>query len=101
MCQHCGDFPTNGIIFISRRGAHGAGIVCTEVVHTLPEGRISPGCLGIWSDDHRDALARLAETISSHGAVRVAQIGHAGRKAAVSPWEGSLPIRTGRMLGLR
>ena len=99
MCQYCGEdgLPNEWhYIHLASRAIGGAGIVCTEVVHTLPEGRISPGCLGIWSDDHRDALARLAETISSHGAVPGMQIGHAGRKAAVSrPWEGSLPIQNG------
>ena len=99
MCQYCGEdvFPNEWhYIHLASRAIGGAGIVCTEVVHTLPEGRISPGCLGIWSDDHRDALARLAETIRSQGAVPGMQIGHAGRKAAVSrPWEGSLPIQNG------
>ncbi len=99
MCQYCGEdgLPNEWhYIHLASRAIGGAGIVCTEVVHTQPEGRISPGCLGIWSNVHRDALARLAETIATHGAVPGMQIGHAGRKASVSrPWEGSLPIQNG------
>ena len=99
MCQYCGEdgMPNEWhYIHLAARAIGGAGIVCTEVIHTQPHGRISPGCLGIWTDDHRDALARIVTMVEEHGAVPAMQIGHAGRKAAVTrPWEGSLPIQDG------
>nr|WP_047165568.1 NADH:flavin oxidoreductase/NADH oxidase [Sphingomonas sp. Y57] len=67
----------------------GAGLVMTEATAVAPEGRLSHGDLGLWSDDHIPGLARLAELIASQGAVPGLQLGHAGRKASMRrPWHG-------------
>ncbi len=67
----------------------GAGIVIVEATGVSPEGRITPGCTGIWSDAHVQGMARVAQAIASAGAVPGIQIGHAGRKASANlPWEG-------------
>ncbi|KQX23222.1 MULTISPECIES: NADH:flavin oxidoreductase/NADH oxidase [unclassified Sphingomonas] len=67
----------------------GAGLVMTEATAVVPEGRLSHGDLGLWSDDHVPGLARLAELITSQGAVPGLQLGHAGRKAGMRrPWHG-------------
>jgi 2,4-dienoyl-CoA reductase-like NADH-dependent reductase (Old Yellow Enzyme family) len=67
----------------------GAGLVIVEATAVSPEGRITPGCLGLWSDAHIEGLARIAAAIKAAGAVPGIQIGHAGRKAnANRPWEG-------------
>jgi 2,4-dienoyl-CoA reductase-like NADH-dependent reductase (Old Yellow Enzyme family) len=67
----------------------GAGLVMVEATGVSPEGRITPGCTGIWSDAHIEGMARIARAIESAGAVPGIQIGHAGRKASANlPWEG-------------
>ncbi|MYL53674.1 NADPH dehydrogenase NamA [Pontibacillus yanchengensis] len=63
------------------RAAGQAGLVMTEATAVLPEGRISPQDLGIWSDDHIDGLQKINEGIHRHGARAGIQLAHAGRKA--------------------
>ena len=67
----------------------GAGLVIVEATAVSPEGRITPSCLGLWSDIQADALAPIAHAIRHAGSVPGIQIGHAGRKASAHrPWEG-------------
>lgn len=67
----------------------GAGLVIVEATAVSPEGRISPGCTGLWNDEQAAGMARIAAAIKSHGAVPGIQIAHAGRKASANrPWEG-------------
>jgi 2,4-dienoyl-CoA reductase-like NADH-dependent reductase (Old Yellow Enzyme family) len=67
----------------------GAGLVIVEATAVSPEGRITPGCAGLWNDAQMEGMARIAASIKSAGAVAGIQIGHAGRKASAnSPWEG-------------
>ena len=96
MCQYS---ATNGLAddwhfaHLAARAVGGAGIVCVEATHVEPRGRITKHCLGLWNDEQRDRLARIAQFVNSQGAVAAIQIGHAGRKASVSrPWEGTLPL---------
>jgi 2,4-dienoyl-CoA reductase-like NADH-dependent reductase (Old Yellow Enzyme family) len=71
----------------------GSGLVIVEATAVSPEGRITPGDAGIWSDEHIAGLARIADAIKSAGAVPGIQIGHAGRKAGCTPpWEGGAPL---------
>ena len=96
MCQYSGrDGLSNDwhFVHLGARASGGAGIVCTEAVHSEPQGRITPHCLGLWNDEQRDALARIAGFVEAQGAVPAIQLGHAGRKASVGrPWEGTHPI---------
>lgn len=96
MCQYSG---TDGMpnewhyVHLGSRAVGGAGIVFTEVTHVAPEGRITPNCLGIWSNEHRDAFKRIAHFVGEQGAVPAMQIGHAGRKASTArPWDGAGPL---------
>lgn len=74
----------------------GAGLVVVEATAVAPEGRISPGCMGLWSDAHAVALAPVVDAIKGAGAVAGIQIGHAGRKASANvPWEGDDHIAEG------
>ena len=74
----------------------GAGLVIVEATAVSADGRISPGCLGLWRDEHQTGLAQLAAAIKSAGAVPGIQIGHAGRKASARrPWEGDDHIAEG------
>lgn len=78
------------------RARGGAGLVVVEATAVSPEGRITPGCLGLWSDEHAAALKPIADGIKSGGAVAGIQIGHAGRKASANlPWEGDDHIPAG------
>lgn len=67
----------------------GAGLVIVEATAVSPEGRISPACTGLWSDEHKTGMAAIAQGIKAAGAVPGIQIAHAGRKASANcPWEG-------------
>ena len=67
----------------------GAGLVIVEATAVSPEGRITPGCAGIWNDQLAEAFAPVVRSIKAHGAVPGIQIAHAGRKASANrPWEG-------------
>lgn len=67
----------------------GSGLVIVEATAVSPEGRITPGCAGLWNDEQAKAFAPAVQTIKDAGAVPGIQIGHAGRKASANrPWEG-------------
>ena len=71
------------------RAAGGFGLIIIEATTVCPEGRITPGDAGIWSDAHIEPLARTVRFIESQGAVPGIQIAHAGRKASAAlPWKG-------------
>jgi 2,4-dienoyl-CoA reductase-like NADH-dependent reductase (Old Yellow Enzyme family) len=72
----------------------GAGLVIAEATAVSPEGRISPGCTGLWNDAQAEAWAPVARFLKSQGAVPAIQLGHAGRKASTAlPWEGGGPLQ--------
>jgi 2,4-dienoyl-CoA reductase-like NADH-dependent reductase (Old Yellow Enzyme family) len=76
-------------VHLGSRAVGGAGLVFTEAAAVLPEGRISPQDLGIWSDHHIEPLSRIAGFIHEQGAIAGVQLAHAGRKASTyRPWEG-------------
>lgn len=63
------------------RAIGGAGFIMIEMTDVEPDGRISDFDLGLWSDDHIPALARIVEACHRYGAKVGIQIAHAGRKA--------------------
>ena len=74
----------------------GVGLVFAEATAVEPKGRITPRCLGIWTDEQAEALKPTTEFITSMGSVPGIQIAHAGRKASASPpWDGGKPLRIG------
>jgi 2,4-dienoyl-CoA reductase-like NADH-dependent reductase (Old Yellow Enzyme family) len=76
-------------VHLGSRAVGGAGIVIVEATAVAPEGRITPGCLGLWGEQHIEPLARIAKFVKAHGAVAGIQIAHAGRKASADlPWNG-------------
>jgi 2,4-dienoyl-CoA reductase-like NADH-dependent reductase (Old Yellow Enzyme family) len=78
------------LVHLGSRAVGGAGLVLTEATAVLPEGRISPQDLGIWSDDHIEPLARIVRFIHEQGSVAGMQLAHAGRKASTyRPWDGN------------
>jgi len=73
----------------------GAGMLTIEATAVTPEGRITPGCLGLWDDATEQALGTtLARARRQAPPAAVAlQLGHAGRKASSArPWEGGALI---------
>lgn len=92
MCQYSCEngFATEWhIVHLGGRAVGGAALVIAEATAVLPEARISPQDLGIWSEAHIEPLARIAKFIHSQGSVAGIQLAHAGRKASTArPWEG-------------
>ena len=77
-------------VHLGSRAVGGAGLVFTEATAVLPEGRISPQDLGIWSDDHIQPLSRITGFIHGQGSIAGMQLAHAGRKASTyRPWDGN------------
>jgi 2,4-dienoyl-CoA reductase-like NADH-dependent reductase (Old Yellow Enzyme family) len=92
MCQYSAtDGVANDWHFqnLASRAVGGAGLVFVEMTNVEARGRITAGCMGLWNDAQRDALARIARFVKAQGAVAGIQIAHAGRKASTArPWEG-------------
>ncbi len=92
MCQYSasdGYVSDWHMVHYGTRASGGTGLILVEATAIWPEGRITPGDLGLWSDDHVAGLAQVVKFIESQGAVPGIQIAHAGRKASCAvPWEG-------------
>ncbi len=87
------------LVHLGSRATGGAGLIIVEATGVTPEGRISPHCLGLWSDAQIEPLRRITRFIDSQGSVAGIQLAHAGRKAGTwRPWEGkagSVPLEQG------
>ncbi len=86
------------LVHLGSRAIGGAGLVFTEMTCVSPEGRITPGCPGIWSDEQADAWAGIVDFVHQETSAKIAlQIGHAGRKGATKlGWEGTdVPLEEG------
>jgi 2,4-dienoyl-CoA reductase-like NADH-dependent reductase (Old Yellow Enzyme family) len=96
MCQYSAEdgFPNDWhLVHLGSRAVGGAGLVIVEATAVAPEGRISPGDVGLWSDEHGAALARIASFIKAQGAAAGVQLAHAGRKASTgAPWSGGQAV---------
>ncbi|QNK02350.1 NADH:flavin oxidoreductase/NADH oxidase [Dyella telluris] len=96
MCQYS---ATNGmpdhwhLVHLGSRAVGGAGLVIAEATAVSPEGRISAGDVGLWSEAHQAAWQPITRFIKANGAVAGVQLAHAGRKASSQrPWEGGGPL---------
>ncbi|TAH12833.1 MAG: bifunctional salicylyl-CoA 5-hydroxylase/oxidoreductase [Curvibacter sp.] len=78
------------LVHLGARAMGGAGLVFAEMTCVSPEGRITPGCPGIYTDAQKSAWKRIADWIHANSDAKFAmQIGHAGAKASTCvPWEG-------------
>ncbi|MGZ4001346.1 MAG: NADPH dehydrogenase NamA [Mucilaginibacter sp.] len=78
----------------------GASLVITEATAVSPEGRISPGDLGIYKDEHIEKLKQITDFIHQHDSHPGIQLAHAGRKASHDiPWHGGKQIPSGAANG--
>ncbi|RDI34481.1 bifunctional salicylyl-CoA 5-hydroxylase/oxidoreductase [Lentzea flaviverrucosa] len=82
-----GDFH---LVHLGSKAMGGAGLVMTEMVCVSPEGRITPGCTGLWTDEQRDSWARIVAFAHERSTARIGlQLGHSGRKGSTRlMWEG-------------
>jgi 2,4-dienoyl-CoA reductase-like NADH-dependent reductase (Old Yellow Enzyme family) len=92
MCQYsCVDGFANDwhLVHLGSRAVGGAALIIQEASAVSPEGRISPGDLGIWKDEHIEPLKKITDFILAQGSVPGIQLAHAGRKASHDvPWNG-------------
>ena len=77
------------LVHLGARAQGGAGLVFTEMTCVGPEARISPGCAGMYSDEHVAAWSRIVTFVHVHTAAKIAlQLGHAGPKGSTQRgWE--------------
>ncbi len=77
-------------VHYAERAKGGAGLVYTEMTCTSPEGRITPGCPGLYAPEHEAAWKRLTDFVHAETDARICcQIGHSGRKGSTRiGWEG-------------
>jgi anthraniloyl-CoA monooxygenase len=76
----------------------GAGLVFTEMTDVSRDGRISPGCAGLWNDAQEAAWTRIVDFVHAHSQAKFClQLGHAGPKASTKVgWEGNdVPLDSG------
>ncbi|WP_370283353.1 bifunctional salicylyl-CoA 5-hydroxylase/oxidoreductase [Pseudooceanicola sp.] len=73
----------------AERAKGGAGLVYIEMTCVSPEGRITPGCPGLYAPEHEAAWRRLTDFVHAEtGAKLCMQIGHSGRKGSTQlGWE--------------
>ena len=96
MCQYS---STDGLsndwhmVHLGSRAVGGVGLIFTEATAVSPEGRISPGDLGLWKDEHIGGLSNIVSFIHSYGANAGIQLAHAGRKASCA-----VPQENGKQL---
>jgi 2,4-dienoyl-CoA reductase-like NADH-dependent reductase (Old Yellow Enzyme family) len=85
MCQYS---AKNGVIgewhriHLGSFATGGAGLIFVEATAVVPEGRISIGCPGIWSDEQAEAFRPIVDFAHSMGATIGIQLAHAGRKGS-------------------
>ncbi len=93
------------LVHLGSKALGGAGLVMTEMVCVSPEGRITPGCTGLWTDEQRDSWARVIDFVHDHSSTaRIGlQLGHSGRKGSTKlMWEGmDEPLTDGQLGGHR
>lgn len=93
MCQYCaqdGLVDDWHLVHLGSRAIGGAGLVITEMTDVLADGRITPGCVGMYERRHVDAWKRIVDFVHAHSQAKIGiQLAHAGRKGSVHhPWQG-------------
>src|SRR5438067_678815 len=93
MCQYSaenGEANDWHFTHINNLALSGAAMFCIEATHVEAIGRITPGCLGLYSDACEAALKQVLASVRKHSTTAIAmQLAHAGRKASSArPWDG-------------
>ena len=98
MCQYSADDGSANdwhMMHLGMLANSGAGLVIVEATHVERHGRITHGCLGLYSDSNEAALARVISQCRRAGTAKFGiQLAHAGRKgSAQKPWEGPVALK--------
>ena len=93
MCQYSAEDGTPGdwhLVHLGSRAIGGAGLVIAEMTDVSREGRITPGCAGMYRPEHVAAWRRIVQFVHLHSTARIGvQLAHAGRKGSTRKlWEG-------------
>ena len=93
MCQYSAeDGLANDwhLVHLGSRAVGGAGLVMTEMTDVSAEGRITPGCAGLYAPEHVAAWKRTVDFVHAHSPAKIGvQLAHAGRKGSTrKAWEG-------------
>ena len=94
MCQYSADDGTPNdwhMVHLGGMAVGGAGLVYTEMTNVSREGRITPGCAGMYQDAHVPAWKRIVEFVHANSQAKFCmQLAHAGRKGSTKlPWHGT------------
>lgn len=97
MCQYSavdGRATDWHLIHLGQLALSGAGLLIIEATGVSPQGRITPGCLGLYDDACEAALARVLQALRAQSPMPIGiQLAHAGRKASShTPWDGGQQI---------
>jgi anthraniloyl-CoA monooxygenase len=78
------------LVHLGGKALGGAGLVMTEMTCVSSQGRITPGCAGLWNEEQQEAWTRVADFVHEHTTARIGmQLGHSGRKGSTQlMWEG-------------
>ena len=102
MCQYSaeeGNATAWHRVHLGQLAQSGAGLLIIEATAVEAIGRITPGCLGLYSDANERALAAVLEDVRGFSDIAIGiQLAHAGRKASSArPWDGGqlLPAEQG------
>ncbi|MCK9909174.1 NADH:flavin oxidoreductase/NADH oxidase [Microbacteriaceae bacterium K1510] len=100
MCQYSADDGCANdwhLMHLGMLGHSGASLVVVEATHVERAGRITHGCLGLYSDDNELALGRVITQARRMGSAKFGiQLAHSGRKgSAQKPWDGVSSLRVG------
>jgi NADPH2 dehydrogenase len=98
MCQYSADDGCANdwhLIHLGMLANSGAALVIVEATHVERHGRITHGCLGLYSDDNEAALGRVLAQVRRAGSAKFGiQLAHSGRKgSAQRPWEGGASLK--------
>ena len=96
MCQYSANkgFPNAWhMVHLGKFSQGGFGLIFTEATAVIPEGRITHGDLGIWSNDHINGVAEICYFVHQNNSKIGVELGHAGRKAIMQrPRHGNGPL---------
>lgn len=100
MCQYSaedGECTDWHMMHLGSLALSGAGLLIVEATAVTPEGRITPGDVGLYSDKTEAAMGRIVRAIRKYSPIPLAiQLAHAGRKAtSEAPWDGGQQIKSG------
>lgn len=78
------------LVHLGSRAMGGAGLVMAEMTDVSAAGRITPGCAGMYREEHVGAWRRIVDFVHRSTPAKIGlQLGHAGRKGStLAPWEG-------------